>query len=173
MGSIPIQGSIALVAQLVEHLSKKDFIRQFLSIFKKVNIMIESIKIGKEKERIKNKYVFHIKVMHGDADLNEVHTVKLDNEETALEYWNLFSFWFDLGFNKCYGADDDEIMEAFSNRAMELGIKGDVSDTYFEVVGNDITSGGNYYARPEGMWLTYFDENGIEYEIDEPKKLGY
>lgn len=135
--------------------------------------MIKNIKVSEAAiKKPKNKFVFHLKVMHGDADLYEENTVKLDSEERAIEYWNLFSFWFDCDFNKRW-ADEEEIMEAFKNRAKELGIEDYPEDTYLDMVGMDITTGGNYYARLEGMWLTYFDENGIEHGVEEPKKLGW
>ena len=134
--------------------------------------MINEIKIGSPIKKIypKNKYRLHTSVMHGDADLYETHTVDLD-KDGAILYWNLFSAYFEYGFNHKYVPEDD-IRIVLDQRCKELGIDGDSWDYCYDIIGTDVTTDAQYLARLEKMWLTYFDEQGVEHWIEDPRSLG-
>jgi len=133
--------------------------------------MIKDIKIGKVKEiqNPKNKLVLHLKTEHGDADHDELQTFIWDRE-VAIKYWNLLSVYFDYGFDKgC--VEEKDIKLVVEDRGRDIGLV-EAWEAYSELVGYDITY-TDMRARPHCLWLTYFNENGIEYEVDEPKQLGW
>lgn len=137
--------------------------------------MIKNIKIGKIKaiKNPKNKFVLHLKTEHGDADHDEIQTFTWDRE-VAIKYWNLLSVYFDNGFNGMWvgGVEiEEKIKSVVEDRGRGIGLV-DPWEAYSELVGYDITY-TDVRARPTCLWLTYFDENGIEYEVDEPKQLGW
>jgi len=135
-------------------------------------MIIKNIKIGKPKELKppKDKFIIHVETMHGDADLSKVDKFELKDIQEAIEYWNIISVFFDIGLDK-RNRDDDELMNAIEDRGKKLGVEY-AMDIYNESVSFDATSGYSYLARVQAMWLTYFDEKGIEYEVYEPKQLG-
>jgi hypothetical protein len=133
--------------------------------------MIENIKIGsiKKIKNPKNKYRIYSYVMYGDADLYQINSIDVDLEE-ALLFWNLISVYFELGLDK-KNRSNHNAERAFEERGRELGIEY-ASEYYYELIGGDVTVNSEYLARLKSMWMTYFDENGIEYNIDIPEKLG-
>ena len=133
--------------------------------------MIKEIKIGKPKEikNPKNKFVLHLKTEHGDADHDELQTFTWDRE-VAIKYWNLLSVYFDYGFDKRW-IGEEPIKLAVEDRGRDIGLV-EPWKAYSELVGYDIAY-TDIRARPHCLWLTYFDENSIEYDVDEPKQLGW
>lgn len=137
--------------------------------------MIETFKIGSpvvKESNPTNAYRLHIEVMHGDADHYETvirdYILKpnkdigeqgKDDLELILAMLKAF---FSLSWND--GCDNDKINEAITEAAKPFNIEFP-TDIYGELIPNDITY-VEVRARPMNVKLTYFNENGIEHEVE-------
>lgn len=131
--------------------------------------MIADIKVGKAKElkNPKNKYKLYLRLMHGDADSYTSEEEILDKER-AIEDWNLLSILFDLLPRWDY-LSSFELEDILKVKGAEFGISN--PEGILDLIHYDVVYEGRY-ARPQVMWLTYFDDNGVEHGVDKPKKLG-
>ncbi len=145
--------------------------------------MFEQLKIGEPVTRKVRRKVWrlHVKSMHGDADAYT--TTKQDYLETPdvdkYEYGTtelshilyVLKGIFGLSANqqRKHGDVDRLIAEAYEKYpTVERN-----DDLLCDVLPSDQFSNGSYYARIEELWITYFDENGIEHDVilpDEKKR---
>jgi hypothetical protein len=130
--------------------------------------MIDDIKVSKEKiKHPKNKFVLHLKMMHGDADHYTTEDIILDRNK-AIEEWNMLSVLFDLVSEWDYLCEFD-IIDRLKNSEQLQGIPD--PDRCLDLIHYDVKYDGRR-ATPESMWMTYFDDDGVEYNIDTPERLG-
>ncbi|MDF2534010.1 MAG: hypothetical protein K0R18_167 [Bacillales bacterium] len=117
--------------------------------------MATILKIGKviPTEQIKNVYEIKVNIMHGDADHYEDLTFHLETEDEVNQYIDLL-----------------DRMEAEYPHGRGGGDDYDHLDGFNELLGDDwpgdVTSDSMYQASMDGYVVTYYDENGVEYEVE-------
>ena len=122
----------------------------------------------------KSQYKFHIKFMHGDATQYEENSWLCDDELEAMMDYETYK----MALNLCYEGKDvndisAEVLKPVLQRYKNAGCcflqNEDVdvmAESYFDEVPSDCTGGdGQYKAAVDTIWVTYFDENGDEFEV--------
>jgi len=131
------------------------------------------VKAAKKNTNPKDTYRVKVKFMHGDADGETVKKadfpvggVREEYEPSIEEVLTYLKAFFDLEWNAgcdfcmdrrgkkdvlhAAGLDDDAIQRCEEDFLWE----------------GDITTDHQYQARPEEVTVTYFDSNGVEFEVD-------
>ena len=115
-----------------------------------------------EKKKPVNRYKLVIENMSGDADAYEktVTFFKKENEDILTEIIEL-CFWSGKAW-----PDRDEIEERYKKIKKKFN---DFKDIEFEnpnkgILTRDVYSDGECICRPSLISLTWFDEDGVEYE---------
>jgi hypothetical protein len=117
-----------------------------------------------EKDIKKNLWIMHFLNMSGDADHYEEETIETKNTATMFDNLEIYATRWLMNEKDKY--TDSKIMEAVRDKAIELGMDpDDAEDLYRDMVGSDVTC-EDCLASPDKYWVTYFDENGIEYSVN-------
>jgi hypothetical protein len=114
----------------------------------------------------RNVFRLHVVGMSGDADHYETNTRDYDNLPAMMPVFRMM----------CRGFQTARL---YDNKALEIAIEMEgerlddgnpdykpyAQDLYSELVGYDITNGGVTKCMPDKMYVRYFNEFGIEHEI--------
>lgn len=106
-------------------------------------------------------YRLHVKSMSGDADLYQTATRDIRSEEELEKLILLFDAFFDLDHNS--QCDYNSVVSAIEEKGEELGFEYP-TDEYGDLTGYDVIYQGNF-AKPNIIWVTWFNEYGEEYEV--------
>lgn len=144
--------------------------------------ILSKLVIGKPvlNKQPKNAWRLHVRVMHGDADHYDTRITDFykqptpktyEEPEANLElYLQMLVAFFKLSWNA--GSDMDVVREAIEKVGKWLKPHDEYfTDLWQELVGSDITTDHQFWARPEKAWITYFDENSIEHEVKIPSNV--
>ena len=114
--------------------------------------MNSCIKLGKRvsESNPRKTFRFELEYMHGDADGDSTDVFDIENEDHAIA----FDKFLKANENKGRHCDEWEDSDFF-DESMEL-------DFYWMYD----AGGTDHQASYEGYTLTYFDENGIEFEAE-------
>lgn len=117
-----------------------------------------------EKPKARDVWRLHIKSMSGDAD--EFNTVVKDFKDLMEmeRHLKVIAAFFTLSWNQ--GCDDELARETMLKVALEQGWdKGQFGDFHYDMVGRDVTY-SDVMRRPHKMWVTYFDNVGVEHHVN-------
>jgi len=113
----------------------------------------------------KNKWVMHFWNMSGDADHYEEEKLELESTLKFLDYIMIYATHWLMNERDRY--DNDKVLAAADAKGVELGMDpGDAHDLYSDLAGYDVQSDGQFLASPEECWITYFDEHGVEHQVE-------
>lgn len=124
-----------------------------------------TFKIGKKvsKELLKNVYQLRVHYMHGDADAytDEDRVYKQHDPEMNTDIALL------TRIQERYNGGDDDVHKLAKEEGEKLGLTKAQIDTFTDTfVVWDSTSSYSHYAAIDGVTLTWFDDNGEEYEVE-------
>lgn len=111
----------------------------------------------------KSTWCLHVRAMSGDADHYEHNTSHFKNVEDLSKHFSLLDAFCRLGWNA--GCDEKIVNKTIKTaaEAVKLDVE-EAMDWYSEFVGHDVTY-DEYRARPDRVWVTYFDETGVEHNV--------
>ena len=119
----------------------------------------------------KNQYWVHINIMHGDADKYETLDWGCDDKLEAMLHYEVHSLAMTLG-GEVTDTDQVEIRKILQ-KYLDAGCKmlqkedlAEMASDYFDEVPGDCTCDGQVRASIEDVEITYFDENGDEFEVE-------
>jgi len=115
-----------------------------------------------KKENPKAKYQIHVKSMHGDGDAYTEQTKLLDTSEEVIQYIKFLTTVWTMAGDEY---NDNEVRKAIKEAAEELKIPGHGEDMWMDLVDFDQTRNDSYAAVDE-IWVTYFSNNRIEFQVD-------
>ena len=111
----------------------------------------------------KSTWRLHVRAMSGDADHYEHNTSDFSNVEELSKHFSLLDAFCRLNWNA--GCEEKTVNKAVHSAAelVKLDVE-EAMDWYSEFVGHDVTY-DEYRARPDRVWVTYFDESGVEHSV--------
>ena len=133
--------------------------------------------VGKEIPRpevVKDKFCFHVRFMHGDADHYDEESWPCRDALEASFYYETYSLGIGLGSVGKFVDDipSEEIME-LAVKYREMGCdflqKEDFDDLVkwvWDEVPGDSTTDHQFKAAIDRVWITYFDKDGREFEVE-------
>ena len=121
----------------------------------------------------KSTYRLTINNMHGDADANTTNHYHFKAKEvdkrtehnlSLFDLLEVLNFYDELAHNsKCDFCYSSEQRRAMMSAA---GFDDRVIDNITDYMDGDCTNDGNTLAMFDGWAVTWFDENGVEYEVN-------
>lgn len=100
----------------------------------------------------RNKFKITVKCMHGDADAYTSKTIYEEARDIVIKIYD-FLKW-------ARRADSD-----LYNRMWNLAFPNN-EDGLFDILSRDATSNGEFWASPDRVTITYFDDNGVEHNVN-------
>ena len=116
-----------------------------------------------QKPSLKDTFILHVKSMSGDADEFHTNEMHFGRDEEA-PWINVFLDYF-VRYSKLEWSEQCDLRAGVLN-SRELESFGDIEDGLLDLVGSDVTSDGQWYARPDSIWVTYVDSDGLEHDVD-------
>lgn len=114
-------------------------------------------------KKLKSNWRLHVRAMSGDADHYEHITNDFSDVDKLSKHFALLDAYCRLSWNA--GCHEKSVKIAIRSAAELVELSPDKAmDWYSDFVGRDITC-NDYYASPDRVWITYFDEDGVEHNV--------
>lgn len=120
------------------------------------------LKIGNKKENPKSTFKFHFEWFHGDGDAYSSSEVFFNENDNDLQRFTNFV----TNFPDLYGADVEDVDDDLKSEIDYFSDYKRKTENRFDFE-TDNTCDGCCYAQDQSpVEITYFDENGVEHEVE-------